>query len=257
MEEKNKKNIPFICELFKKFLTIIFFIPRFFLNCLIAVCSICKLDERSHIYFIGIIWGGVIISTLFFTLEIVPTYILFSYTGADFDSSAVLTFWGAILSAVATASLGALSLLQNQRFKEENDNAQKTLMKLQRKQELREWLELSEKLKSEVDSLFYAKELSTKSNKPLTSMDISMFYTLKFKEIDRLTNKIIVCNPEFIVSQYMNQIKTLRTKFTQFEVSPTGETAYYTLYQKWKDYQLETVQIGHEYIWDILEEGFK
>lgn len=105
-----------------------------------------KTDHGFTLWLHGFLWGISVFSIPFILCELVPTNILGSFVvnkdglevffgSEDFSASAVLGFVGAILSAIASASLGALALWQNKRFKKENDKSQDILRVMQLKHE--------------------------------------------------------------------------------------------------------------------------
>lgn len=169
----------------------------------------------------------------------------------------LFVLYGVFLAFLGTVSLGVLSLWQNQRFKDENDKSQNVLQELMRKQNQKNYLELCESLKEKVEALFYVEELKNSTEKNLTLDEIQLYYTNRFKEIEQINRKITSMQPEFLVSDYYHHIKSLRFEFTSNLEQENSETPYEIFSEYWKKTKSKTVQIGHDFVWDILEKEYK
>lgn len=149
-----------------------------------------KPERKENRFILGCVVG--IVGTIIL-LQIVPAVVLSSFNNGekilvigsdDFTPSAVLTFWGSILSAVATASLGAFSLWQNQRFKSENDKAQDKIANDNQKA-LQEISKNNEKALKELKKSYEQKFMAEIFSNNMSKIEVQNFNK---HLLDKLTN---------------------------------------------------------------------
>lgn len=164
---------------------------------------------------------GVIVTLLvIFLIFVIPILIGYSYSVGkiapliitEVSADGTITFYGAVLSAIATACLGAFALWQNQRFKEENDKSQdriermnEQLMLLQFNQENQQMYELFIFYTEQVADLLTFLVEMVNNNKRQNVKKCNLFEN----SLNKIKFKILLFYPDIENDEYFQYVDDL------------------------------------------------
>lgn len=180
---------------------------------------------------------GIIVTLLMiFLIFVMPIFIGYSYSVGkiapliitEVSADGTITFYGAVLSAIATACLGAFALWQNKIFKDENDKVQKKLSDLTFSQEKSKMLDKYLEYVAEINIL-----IDMNKNKVLihhervTSSDKTMVVIRQKQKIEDIKLRLALLDESNSKHEYYNFSCEIVTKivddFHDTHVHPISE----------------------------------
>lgn len=211
-------------------------------------------QEKQLSFALGIIWGFVIIALPILLFEVINARLFGFFDSKYFDPSAILTFSGSILAAVATIYLGKSSLKQNQIFKEENDKSQKELRKLTLEQEkskiLDEYLSYVSEIQILIDMDKYKLVIH---NERVTSADKMMVVIRQKQKIEAIKLKLTLLDEKNAKHEYYTFSEDIVTKIVDSFDDRNGHLINDNIVRE----NSTKIQVFIKNISDSLDERFK